>query len=90
MHYVYILYSEKTKKYYKGQTANLQARIQRHNMSIEKSTRGGAPWKLVAYFTKADRSEAMILERKLKNLDKDRLEDFIRKYFKVAVTDDLP
>jgi putative endonuclease len=59
-------------------------------MSIEKSTRGGAPWKLVAYFTKADRSEAMILERKLKNLDKDRLEDFIRKYFKVAVTDDLP
>lgn len=80
MYYVYILYSEKTNKYYKGQTANLNNRIYRHNHLLVKSTRFGAPWILVASFKFDDRGSAMILERKLKNLSVDKLKQFIEKY----------
>ncbi|WP_367182411.1 GIY-YIG nuclease family protein, partial [Winogradskyella sp.] len=38
------------------------------------------PWKLLWYTEKPSRSEALSLEKKLKNLSKDRLIDFIKKY----------
>ncbi len=74
---VYILYSKSTDSFYKGQTYDLKDRLKRHNNSQEKSTRNGTPWSLVWSTDKPDRSSAIILERKLKNLSRKRLLDFI-------------
>ena len=45
--YLYIIYSEKRNKYYIGYTANLEARIEKHNLGATSSTRSGIPWILV-------------------------------------------
>jgi len=78
--YVYILYSETANSYYKGQTSNLNHRIGRHNKGYEKATKIGAPWKLIWCTQKRTRGEALILEKKLKNLTKEKTIRFIQKY----------
>ncbi|MBD3636515.1 MAG: GIY-YIG nuclease family protein [Crocinitomicaceae bacterium] len=78
--YVYILYSEKFDKYYIGQTNHLQARINRHNKGIVTYTKPYIPWVLAWSCEKATRSDAMTLEKKLKNLNRKRLTAFIEKY----------
>ena len=77
---VYILYSESLDRYYKGQTKDLYDRIHRHNNKQEKATKDGVPWTLVWSTKKKSRSAAVLLERKLKNLSKERLRKFIDKY----------
>ena len=64
--FVYIIYSEKRSKYYVGQTANIDNRLKRHNLGFVPSTKNGAPWKLVLQIEVLSRSEAMILEKKIK------------------------
>ena len=64
--YVYILYSETIKRYYVGQTADIESRLERHNNGYVKSTKRGLPWKLVYKIEVHSRSEALILERKIK------------------------
>ncbi|WP_299765937.1 GIY-YIG nuclease family protein [uncultured Dokdonia sp.] len=64
--FVYILYSEKRSKYYVGQTADIDKRLKRHNLGLVPSTKGGAPWKLVLQIEVLSRSEAMVLEKKIK------------------------
>jgi len=78
--YVYILYSVKYDRYYIGQTQSVQDRLKRHNHGLEKATSPFIPWELVIYVEKASRAEAMILEKKLKNLNRPRLQAFIEKY----------
>ena len=68
MYYVYILYSEKKSQFYKGQTNDLADRLVRHNSGFEKATQDGLPWVLFWRTVKSTRSEAVVLERKLKNL----------------------
>ena len=80
MYYVYVLYSEKAGRYYIGQTVDLRSRIERHNSGIEHSTKPYLPWKLVCSIAKTTRGDAMILERKLKNLNSEDLRKFIEKY----------
>jgi putative endonuclease len=80
MFYVYILISSVSSRYYIGQTSNVADRLQRHNSGYEKFTAPYAPWKLVLSLEKPTRSEAVILERKLKNLNTKDLELFIAKY----------
>jgi len=79
-HWVYILYSESTDSYYKGQTDDLHKRIRRHNKGWEKATQNGIPWKIVWCTEKESKSSAMILERKLKNLSRSKLIRFMEKY----------
>ncbi|WP_242204230.1 GIY-YIG nuclease family protein [Aestuariivivens insulae] len=79
-YFVYILYSENHDTYYKGQTSDLTKRLERHNSGSEKSTSKYRPWKLVWKTEKPNRSQALILERKLKNLSKERTKAFIEKY----------
>jgi putative endonuclease len=67
MYYVYIIYSESASKYYTGQTYNLNNRIRRHNCGLSKSTKSGLPWKLIYQIEFHSRSEAMQLERYIKN-----------------------
>lgn len=80
-HYVYILQSTVTKEFYRGMTNDLERRLKEHNNREEKYTRNGVPWNLVWWTIKSTRSEAMVLERKLKNLgSQERILKFIRKY----------
>ena len=76
-YYVYILYSSKLDSYYKGQTKDLTGRLNRHNQGYEKSTGRGVPWTLVWYRVAGSRSEAMLLEKKLKNMSRERLKRFM-------------
>lgn len=47
MHFVYILKSLKTNKYYTGSTNDIQKRLTRHNAGQNKSTKHGIPWILI-------------------------------------------
>ena len=76
--------------YYKGQTGNLKDRIRRHNSGLEKATSKGKPWKLVWCTKKEDRLSAVCLERKLKNLTRERLERFILKHLDGFAGPDVP
>jgi len=47
---------------------------------MEKSTAPFVPWEFVLKLSKPTRSEAMVLEKKLKNLNTEDLRKFISKY----------
>lgn len=79
-YHVYILYSENFDKYYIGQSQNVFQRIVLHNSKRVKSTAPYTPWEVSWYCLKDSRSEAVVLERKLKNLNRKRLIDFMNKY----------
>ncbi|NNE02865.1 MAG: GIY-YIG nuclease family protein [Eudoraea sp.] len=64
--FVYILYSEKRSRYYVGQTADIGKRLKRHNLGVVPSTKTGIPWKLVLHIEVLSRSEAIVLERRIK------------------------
>ncbi|MGE0021615.1 MAG: GIY-YIG nuclease family protein [Draconibacterium sp.] len=79
-YFVYILYSPSTDSFYKGQTSDINDRLRRHNNKQEQPTKNGAPWTLLWVTEKNNRGEALILEKKLKNLSRDRIIEFIKKY----------
>src|SRR5678816_2056118 len=79
--YVYILHSKSGDKYYIGHTNNLADRIRRHNNGFEKFTAAYCPWLLILSIEKSTRGEAMILEKKLKNLNREKLITFYRQIF---------
>ena len=79
MYCVYILWSKRLEKLYIGQTSDLSERLNRHNKGWEKSTKPGIPWDLICTINKPSLSEARKLEKKLKNLSRQRIEDFINK-----------
>ena len=67
MHFVYVLQSAKTGKFYIGQTANLDDRLARHNEGRVPSTTAGRPWKLLLVEQYSSRQEAITREKELKN-----------------------
>jgi len=67
MYKVYILQSQKTNKYYIGQTSDINDRIKRHNDGRVKSTKNFRPWKLVHMEKLNDRSDACKRELEIKN-----------------------
>ena len=54
--------------------------MKRHNAGYEHATQAGKPWILIWSAQKDTRGEAMKLESKLKNLTRERLVDFMKKY----------
>ena len=64
--YTYILESLTTGKLYIGQTADLDKRIFRHNNGGSRYTKGKGPWKLLFSIGFMTRSEAILLENRLK------------------------
>ncbi len=80
MYFTYIIYSEKFDRFYIGQCQDFDDRIRRHNLGTEKATAPYIPWIKILVLQKDSRAEAMALERKLKNLNRQRLNDFIAKY----------
>ena len=79
-YYVYILQSRKNDSFYKGSTDNLIRTFLEHNAGKDSSSARYSPWHLVCYTKKSNRSEAVVLEMKLKNLSVQKIIDFIKKY----------
>ncbi len=77
MHYVYILYSSGSDKYYVGQTSDVEQRLRHHNELSEKSyTSRHRPWELRAVLEAPSRSAAMRMERHIKSYkDRDYLQE---------------
>ncbi|MBL7831523.1 MAG: GIY-YIG nuclease family protein, partial [Saprospiraceae bacterium] len=61
-------------------TNDVYARLERHKKWYENYSSKFAPWDLLWFTKKENRSEAVILELKLKYLSKARLKSFISKY----------
>ena len=80
MFFTYILYSKSLDLFYKGSTSNIDNRLSRHNSGLETFTSNGIPWELIWFTSKDSKSEAYKLEMKLKNLNRERLILFIKKY----------
>ena len=66
VHWVYILESETSGRYYVGQTDDVARRLAYHNRGLSRSTRGRGPWKLMYKEKSATRSEACRREREIK------------------------
>ena len=81
VHFVYILYSESKKRFYIGETEDISRRLAQHNRGNVPSTAPHAPWEVAYFCEKPTRKEALVLEKKLKNLHSPkRLIAFINKY----------
>ena len=77
---VYILYSFRIDSFYRGQTNDMTKRLIRHNSGYENFTKKGIPWILLWVTEKKTRKEALLLEKKIKNLSREKLVDFMVKY----------
>lgn len=86
---VYILYSRKFSRFYVGVSTDVQRRLTQHNNKETPFTAGGVPWVLIWSTTKHSVSEAEILERKLKNLTRERKIRFMKKYDEGLVLKDI-
>ncbi len=66
MYYVYVLQSDRDKKFYTGLTQELDRRIEEHNAKKSNSTKGRTPLRLVYYECCLNHKDAMKRERYLK------------------------
>ena len=67
MHYVYILQSLKDKSYYTGLTADVEARLKKHNSGAVEYTSTKRPFKVVWYCCFEDKLKAAHFEKYLKS-----------------------
>ena len=76
-HYVYILYAVNFDKYYVGESANPEQRLDFHNhLSKTSWSRSYRPWKLVRVIKTPDYSSARRLEALIK---KRKSKEFVRR-----------
>src|ERR1041385_4333398 len=80
LYYFYILQSQVNNSFYKGSTDDLSRRLVEHNEGKSTYTSKYLPWDLVWYGIKPNRSEAIALEQKLKNLSVKKTIEFIARY----------
>ena len=66
MHYVYVLQSLSTKRYYVGYSQNLQRRFEEHQTNKSHATKNRGPWKLLYYEACGSSADALTRERYLK------------------------
>ena len=83
-YWVYILQNKVTGKLYKGQTSDLESRIERHNThepgSMRYTSKQKGSWKLLYSEDYSTRSEAMKREKFLKSgQGRERIKDNILK-----------
>jgi putative endonuclease len=76
--YTYILQSETSGMLYIGSTNNIEGRIERHNHNRNQFTKNKGPWKLIYSHEFETRSEAIHLEKFLKEMkNKERVVKWI-------------
>ncbi len=66
-YFVYVLQSEKTGAFYKGQIQNLSQRLSEHSSGRTQSIKSGIPWKLIYSEKFSSRSEAVQREKYFKS-----------------------
>ena len=66
--FVYILISQSNSQFYIGQTQDLSARIILYNANKVPSTKNRGPWSIYFSIRVESRSQAIMLEKKLKNI----------------------
>ena len=80
-YFVYIIKSEKNGQFYIGQTQDMEQRLEFHNTGKSRYTKNLGPWILFALKTCDTRSDAVIWERKLKNLkSRTLIQEFIEQH----------
>jgi putative endonuclease len=65
-HFVYIIQSETSGRYYIGLTHDPKLRLGRHNEGWTRSTKGRGPWKLMYVEECEDKKMAIKREREIK------------------------
>ena len=79
MYYVYVLYSIKDNRLYKGSTSNIAKRFRKHNSGVSKSTSGRKPFVIVHIEQYESKTEALKRERYIKGLEGgSRLKDYLK------------
>jgi putative endonuclease len=68
MYFTYKLYSEKICRFYTGQTADFDRRIEEHNRGKTPGMAKGVPWKLMFLKEVQSRTEALKLEKYIKTI----------------------
>jgi len=63
IYYVYILISDKDRKFYVGQTNNIDRRISEHNSGKVLATKGRRPFRLIKYEQFESREDALKREK---------------------------
>ncbi|AUS04534.1 GIY-YIG nuclease family protein [Tamlana carrageenivorans] len=63
---VYIIFSETLNRYYVGQTKNVDKRLATHNQRGAKYTSKGVPWVLIKTYSFSSRTDAILIETKIK------------------------
>lgn len=66
MHLVYILYSQRSGRYYIGHTKNITKRLGSHNAGKVKSTKAYKPWTVVHLETAVTKQSAFKREQEIK------------------------
>lgn len=66
-HFVYLLKSKKNDKFYVGYTTHLKKRLAQHNAGNVLSTKGHIPYEMVYFEGFANKTDALIREKKLKH-----------------------
>jgi putative endonuclease len=80
-HFIYIIQSEADLSFYIGQTQDIDQRLKKHNQGYSVYTRHLRPWRILAYKEVDLRSEAMKIEKKLKNLkSREKIMEFIAQH----------
>ena len=70
MHYLYILFSESSQKFYIGETSNIDERILKHQNHYYSNsfTKIANDWEIVLSFICNDKDEAIYLENFIKRM----------------------
>lgn len=66
-YFVYILQSNKTKKFYTGSCQDTDIRLGEHNSGQVRSTKSGVPWTLIKLEEFLTRQDAYKRERQIKS-----------------------
>ena len=82
-HYVYVLKSNKDKKFYTGYTNNLKLRFEKHRKGEVESTKNRRPLKLIYYESCLNQQDATHREKYLKTFYG---KSFLRKRLKSYLT----
>ena len=70
MHYLYIIYSNSSQKFYIGETNNIKDRVSKHQNHFYSNsfTKIADDWKIVLIFDCIDKEEAVYLENFIKRM----------------------
>jgi len=78
MFYTYIIYSASCDIHYKGISQDPDHRLLEHNKGKSRYTSGKGPWTLVYLKAFETKNQALIEERRIKNLNRRSLEHLVK------------